>query len=68
MLWLVILFILAVCYWLRVQKNSEERVEEEVMRRKDTWKQAEEAKARAKEEEKRAKYIELVQRRIDKSD
>lgn len=68
MFWLVILFILAVCYWLWVQKNTQERVEEEVMRRKDTWKQAEEAKARAKEEEKRAKYIEMVQRRIDKSD
>lgn len=61
MLYLVILFILAVSYWLWVQKNSQERVEEEVSRRKETWKEAE-------EEAIRAKYIKKVQNRINKSD
>lgn len=68
MWWLIFVFTGAVSYWLWVQKDDQKRVDDEVSRRKEVWQQEEDERARAREVEKRRKYVEMVQRRIDKSD
>lgn len=61
MWWFIFAFVAAVSYWLWVQKDDDKRVESRVSHRMEEVQ-------RAKEQEKRQKYIELVQRRLDKSD
>lgn len=68
MWWLIFTFIGAVSYWLWVQKDDKKRVDDEVSRRKEVWQREEDERAREREAEKRRKYVEMVQRRIDKSD
>ena len=66
--WFIFTFIGAVSYWLWVQKDDQKRVDDEVSRRKEAWQREEDERAREREAEKRRKYVEMVQRRIDKSD
>lgn len=68
MWWLIFTFIGAVSYWLWVQKDDKKRVDDEVSRRKEVWKEEEETRERERKADTRRKYVEMVQRRIDKSD
>ena len=60
MWWFIFAFVAAVSYWLGA-KDDDKRVESRVSHRMEEVQ-------RAKEQEKRQKYIELVQKRLDKSD
>lgn len=68
MFWLILLFVVAMVYWIWVQNDEERRVTEEVGRRKEAWKHEEEARAEERRQKERKAYIELVQRRINKID
>ena len=68
MLWLVLVFIAAILYWVWVQKDEQRRVDQEVERRRDNWEREIIESERAKKEAENKRHIELVQRRIDKSD
>ena len=68
MFWLIILFVVMICYWMWVQQDEQRRVDEAVSRRKDDWKREQEDDQRAKEKAEKRKQIERVQKRLTKVD
>lgn len=65
MFWYVCLFVVAISYWMWVQKQELARVEEQVLRRRESWTREEQARRDRERDEERKAYVELVQRRLN---
>lgn len=65
MFWYVLLFVVAISYWMWVQKQELVRVEEQVLRRRESWTREEQARRDRERDEERKAYVELVQRRLN---
>lgn len=65
MFWYVLLFVVAISYWMWVQKQELARVEEQVLQRRESWTREEQARRDRERDEERKAYVELVQRRLN---
>jgi hypothetical protein len=65
MFWYVCLFVVAISYWMWVQKQELARVEEQVLQRRESWTREEQARRDRERDAERKAYVELVQRRLN---